>query len=135
RSSTTYTAPYLNSPPSSGPTTYDFTAGLAAPAWRSSSTAARSCSLLRPSLKVMRLMWKIMVFSFSVDGEAPGAPAPIACSCGSLARRGCLLGLRGTTAAISGPRGMGLVEAHGGTERHKAIEACLEIVHGEADMT
>ena len=26
-------------------------------------------------------------------------------------------------------------KAHGGTERHKPIEACLEIVHGEADMT
>src|SRR5262245_19993026 len=75
RSSTTYTAPYSNSPPSSGPTTYDFTAGLAAPAWRSSSTAARSCSLLRPALKVMRLMWKIMVFSFSVVTGKPRAPA------------------------------------------------------------
>src|SRR5262245_18700761 len=120
RSSTTYTAPYSNSPPSSGPTTYDFTAGLADPAWRSSSTAARSCSLLRPALKVMRLMWKIMVFSlFCCDGEAPGARGAIDLSCGSLARRGCPRGLRGTTAAISGPRGMGLVE---GAWQHRATQ-------------
>src|SRR5262249_34550696 len=51
---------------SSGPTTYDFTAGLAAPAWRISSRPARRCSSLIPALKVRRLMWKIMVFSFSV---------------------------------------------------------------------
>src|SRR5262249_44596733 len=83
RSSTTYTAPYLNSPPSSGPTTYDFTAGLAAPAWRSSSTAARSCSLLRPALKVMRLMWKIMVFSFSVDFAVRPDHLPAKRPCGA----------------------------------------------------
>src|SRR5215475_4790973 len=45
------------------------------------------------------------------DGEAPGARGAIALSCGSRARRGCLRGLRGMTAAISGPRGMGLVES------------------------
>src|SRR5215813_12807365 len=41
------------------------------------------------------------------DGEAPGACGAIALSCGSLARRGCLRGLRGATAAISGSRGDG----------------------------
>src|SRR5262245_36801764 len=67
RSSTTYTALYSNSPPSSGPTAYDFTTGLAAPAWRSSSRPARRCSSLRSAFQVMRLMWKIMVFSFCWD--------------------------------------------------------------------
>src|SRR5262245_52655162 len=54
---------YSNSPPSSGPTTYDFTAGSVAPDWRAISRPARSCSSLRPDLKVARLMWKIIVFS------------------------------------------------------------------------
>src|SRR5262245_19621299 len=53
------------------------------------------------------------------DGEVPGARGAIALSCGSRARRGRLRGLRGTTAAISGPRGMGLVE---GACRHRATQ-------------
>src|SRR5215510_16094289 len=56
---------------------------------------------------------------FCCDGEAPGARSAIALSCGSLARRGCLRGLRGTPAAISGPRGMGSVE---GAWRHRATQ-------------
>src|SRR5262245_4478274 len=60
---------------------------------------------------------------FCCDGEAPGARGATALSCGYRARRGCLRGLRGTTAAISGPRVWDWWKAHGGTERHSLATA------------
>src|SRR5262249_53837671 len=106
-----------------------------APAWRSSSRPARRCSSLRSAFQVMRLMWKIMFFSFSVVTGPPGArdqwPSAAADQLDEVALGVCEVG----EPPFRGPGVWNRRTGQGRTGRREPCEGRFEIVDGEADVT